>query len=69
MKPSRPVRLAVRSEEAATALGVGEDFFRAQVAPELRAVRRGRVKLYAITEIERWLTENAALPLDSDSRS
>jgi hypothetical protein len=46
------------------ALGVSDDFFRSNVAPELRAVRRGRLRLYAVAEIERWLRDNAALALE-----
>lgn len=57
-------RLALRPEEAAVALGVSDDFFRSNVAPELRAVRRGRLRLYAVAEIERWLRDNAALALE-----
>jgi len=60
------LRLALRPEEAAEALGVSDDFFRANIAPELRAVRRGRIKLYAISEVERWLTENASIALEAD---
>jgi hypothetical protein len=46
--------LALRVEEAA-ALGVSDDFFREHVADDLRAVRRGRVKVYAVSELQRWL--------------
>ncbi len=41
-------RLALTVEEAAAALGVGEDFFREHVASEVRIVRRGRRKLVAV---------------------
>jgi hypothetical protein len=52
---ARVPRLALRVGEAAAALGVSVDFFDLRVAPELRCVRRGSVKLYAVREIERWL--------------
>jgi hypothetical protein len=52
-------RLALRPSEAAAACGVSEDHFREEIAPNLRWVRQGRVKLVAISEIERWLDENA----------
>jgi hypothetical protein len=57
-------RLALRPEEAARALGVGRSFFFAQVLPELRTVRRGRVRLVAVAELERWLERSAARLLD-----
>ena len=56
--------LAYRAEEAAVALGVSDDFFRTHVATDVRAVRRGRVKLYPVAELESWLEENAGLALD-----
>jgi hypothetical protein len=59
-----PMRLALRIEEAAAALGVSHDFFAEHIAPELRFVRRGRVKLVAVNEIERWLDRNASYALD-----
>jgi hypothetical protein len=46
--------------EAPHALGVSHDFFREHIASELRWVRRGRKKLVAVSELERWLEENAA---------
>jgi excisionase family DNA binding protein len=59
-------RLALRAEEAAEALGVKPDFFREHVAPELRAVRRGRLKLFSVAELERWLERNGSRVLDSE---
>jgi excisionase family DNA binding protein len=53
-------RLALGAEEAAKALGVSRDFLDEHVAPELRAVRSGRKKLYPVRELERWLAENAS---------
>lgn len=51
-------RLALSVQEACEALGCGWDFFREHVAPELRIVRRGRRKLIAVAELERWLDAN-----------
>lgn len=53
-------RVALRPEEAAEALGVSRDFFDASIAPDLRVIRRGRLKLYAVAELQRWATESAA---------
>jgi hypothetical protein len=51
--------LALRREQAAAALGVSVDFFDAHVRPEVRAVRRGRLTLYPLAELQRWLDDNA----------
>jgi hypothetical protein len=56
-------RLALEILEACTALGVGWDFWREHVAPEVRIVRRGRKKLVPVAELERWLEANAELVL------
>ncbi len=53
-------RLALRREEAAAALGVSADHFDHHVRHEVRAVRRGRVALYPVAELEGWLSKNAA---------
>jgi excisionase family DNA binding protein len=54
-------RLALSPSEAAEALGVSRDYFDEHIGPELRWVRRGRRKLVALRELERWLAESAAL--------
>ena len=53
-------RLTLTPEEAAAALGVSRDFFDAHVKPELRVIRRGRLVLIPVRELERWTDENAA---------
>lgn len=52
-------RLALNVNEACDALGCSWDFFAEHVAPDLRVVRRGRRKLIAVAEIERWLEASA----------
>jgi hypothetical protein len=52
-------RIALTPPEAAAAIGVGPDFFDANVAPELRVIRRGRKRLVPVSELERWTVENA----------
>jgi hypothetical protein len=44
----RPLRLARPPSEAAQALGCNRDFFDKHIGPELRWVRRGRLKFVAI---------------------
>lgn len=64
--PKSIPRLALRVEEAAAAIGVSTDAFREHVAPELRCVRRGRLKLYPVTEIQGWLDKEATHALEGD---
>lgn len=52
--------MALRLEEAAGALGVSHDFFRKNIAPELRIVRLARVRLVPVSELHKWLDRNAA---------
>ena len=64
-KISRPVpRIALDPTEAATALGVGLTFFKSEIAPDLRVVRRGSKRLYPILDLERWVDENAEKVID-----
>jgi excisionase family DNA binding protein len=58
-----PPRLSLRIEEAADALGVSVDTFERHIASELRVVYVGRVRLYPVPEIERWLDRQAAAPV------
>lgn len=57
-------RLAVSPVQAAASLGKSEDYFAEHVAHELKWVRRGRCKLVAVTELQRWLDESAARTLE-----
>jgi hypothetical protein len=57
--------LALTPARAAAALDMSEDHFRAHVAPELRWIRRGRKRVVAVTEIQRWLDSNASRALES----
>jgi chromosome segregation ATPase len=53
------LRLACNKTEAAELLGVSVDFFDAHIADELACVRRGRLRLYALRELERWLADES----------
>jgi hypothetical protein len=57
-------RLAYSKSEAAIALGISINSFERHVQPELRVVRRGKLRLFPATELERWLRENAELTLE-----
>jgi excisionase family DNA binding protein len=64
LDPVKTPRLALTKREAAEALGMSVDSFERHVQPELRVVRRGRLRLFALTEIERWLRENGAKTIE-----
>jgi hypothetical protein len=57
-------RLALSPDEAAEALGVSRDFLDDHIGPEIRWIRRGRRKLVAIRELERWFEESGARVLE-----
>ena len=52
-------RLALSKTEAADALGVSIDFLEQHVLHELRIVRRGSRRLIPLTELQRWIENNA----------
>jgi excisionase family DNA binding protein len=58
-------RLAVTLDEAAQMLGVSRDFLDEHVRHELRVIRRGRLRLVAVVELERWVERSSALALDA----
>ena len=57
------LRLTLTPQEAAGALGVSRDFFDAHVKPDLRVIRRGRLVLVPVTELQKWVERNAAATL------
>jgi hypothetical protein len=65
-KPGHPnvPRLALDISEACEALGVSWAFWAEHVADEVRIVRRGRRRLVAVTELQRWLDENGERVLE-----
>jgi hypothetical protein len=60
----RAPRLALTRQEAAAALGMSINSFERHVQPELRLVRRGKLRLIPVHEIERWLDENSDAALE-----
>jgi excisionase family DNA binding protein len=57
-RPAVP-RLALSKAEAADALGVSVDFLEEHVLRELKIVRRGRRRLIPLSELQRWIDNNA----------
>lgn len=66
---SAPVRLALRKEEAAAALGISDESFTRYCVPRLRVVRFGTLKLYPVAELSRMLEDEAAAIFDESDRS
>jgi hypothetical protein len=58
----RPIALA--KPDAAAALGMSIDSFERYAMADLRCIRRGRLRLYPIRELERWADEQAERLLD-----
>ncbi len=56
-------RLALTKAEAAASLGVSTDFFESWVQADLRVIRKGRLVLIPVRELERWVDRNAAVTL------
>jgi hypothetical protein len=52
-------RVALSRQEAAISLGMSIDSFERHVQPELRLIRRGKLRLVPVAELERWANESA----------
>jgi len=53
----RPIALS--KPEAAAALGMSTDSFERYAQADLRVIRRGRLRLFPVAELERWANDNA----------
>jgi hypothetical protein len=52
-------RVLLNRNEAAASLGMSLDSFEKYVQPSVKLVRRGRLRLVLIAELERWAQESA----------
>jgi hypothetical protein len=52
-------RLALTPAEGAAALGMGLTSFKKYVQPHVRVIRRGKLRVIPVSELERWAEENA----------
>ena len=52
-------RIALTQQEACASLGCSEEFFVEHVRPYLRVVRRGRKRLFPVTDLRRAVDEMA----------
>jgi hypothetical protein len=57
--------IAVSRADAAQALGMSLDSFERNVQPDVRIIRRGRLRLVPVAELVRWADENAERLLDN----
>jgi hypothetical protein len=57
------LRLALRKEEAARALGISDESFDRYVKPTLPVVRMGSMRVYPIDQLRAWLAAQAEAPL------
>jgi len=55
--------LAYQRKHAAAALDVSVDTFDRRIRPDLRCVYIGDTRLYPVTELQRWLAQEAAIPV------
>ena len=56
--------LALTRAEAAEALGISLNSFERHVQPDLRLIRRGRLRVVPVAELARWLEANAERVLE-----
>ena len=59
--PTDKPPIAVTRREAAAMLGVSLDYFKRQVQPELRYVKRRRLVRIPVSELEKWARLNSAV--------
>ena len=58
-------RLALTRAEAAASLGMSLRSFERHVQPHVRLIRRDKLRLVPVSELERWLSENSERVLDA----
>ena len=59
---ARELRLALRREDAAAAIGVSDETFDRHVRPSLPVVRLGSVRVYPVDALCDWLCQHAESP-------
>ena len=64
LRSSSVPRLALSRAEAAESLSMSLDSFERYVQPDLRLVRRGKLRLVPVSELQRWLDRHAERALE-----
>ncbi len=62
---TRPI--CVAKTDAAALLGMSVDSFERYAQPDLRVIRRGRMRLFPVADLEQWAHANAEHVLPSDT--
>ena len=57
--------VAVPKPTAAAMLGMSIDSFERHAQPDLKVIRRGRLRLFAVAELERWAAEAGERTLEA----
>jgi hypothetical protein len=57
--PAPVPRIVLSRPEAAASLSMSLDSFERYVQPDLKLIRRGKLRLVPVTELQRWAGENA----------
>jgi hypothetical protein len=57
-------RIALTREEAAESLGLSLSSFERHVQPYVPVIRRGKLRLFRIADLERWCETNAETTLE-----
>ena len=60
MRAADPPRLMLTRAEAAGALGVSLRHFQRHVQPHLPCIYSGQLRLYPVTELQRWIDQQAS---------
>ena len=60
--------VAVTREDAARALGMSLDSFERFVQPEIKLIRKGRMRLVPVAELQMWAERNAERTLGTTTR-
>jgi hypothetical protein len=53
------IPITLQKPQAAAAMGLSVDSFERYVQADVACIRRGRLRLYPVAELERWARENA----------
>jgi hypothetical protein len=61
-------RIALDRQEAAESIGMSLTSFETYVQPHVKLIRKGSKRLIPVSELERWVSENAQRTLDRHAR-
>jgi len=65
-QPAGVPRVGLSRQDAAASLGMSLDSFERHVQPELKLIRRGKLRLIPVVELERWAVPIKASGVSAD---